>query len=275
MVLDCHLHIVDGPVQQQRLLKSLNSIGMDGAAMFSLPPESMVTFKGPKAAADRLDNLFKWTSGVETFFPFFWIDPTEEDALQQVQMAVQRGVVGFKCICNHFYPGDAKAIDVFRAIAKSGRPIMFHSGILWDGTASSKYCRPSEFEAMLDVPQLRFALAHVSWPWTDECIAVYGKFLAAFRARPELSCEMFIDITRGTPAIYRKNVLETMFTIGYKIEDNVMFGTDGRSSTDFADGYQEHVTTDNAILESVGLSRQAREKVFSQNLLQRFIWKKS
>ena len=73
---------------------------------------------------------------------------------------------------------------------------------------------------------LRFALAHVSWPWVDECLAVYGKFLNALTRRRELSVEMFIDTTPGTPRIYRQEVLTKLMTIGYDVEHNILFGTD-------------------------------------------------
>lgn len=72
---------------------------------------------------------------------------------------------------------------------------------------SSQYNRPSEFEPLLEINGLKFSLAHISWPWCDELIAVYGKFLNAYAGNPDHSVEMFIDITPGTPPIYRQEVL--------------------------------------------------------------------
>ena len=41
----------------------------------------------------------------------------------------------------------------------------------------------------------------------------------------DLSVEMFIDTTLGTPAIYRNEVLTKLLTVGYDVLDNIIFGT--------------------------------------------------
>ena len=63
-------------------------------------------------------------------------------------------------------------MEVFRTISQADRPILFHSGILWDGKPSGPYNHPAGFESLLEVDGLRFCLAHISWPWCDELIAV-------------------------------------------------------------------------------------------------------
>jgi predicted TIM-barrel fold metal-dependent hydrolase len=158
-------------------------------------------------------------------------------------------------------------MDIWRKIAAAGKPMLFHSGILWDGTVSSKYCRPVEFEAMLDVPKLRFALAHISWPWVDECLAVYGKFQQALAKRPELSCEMFIDCTPGTPPIYRKEALTKIWTIGYMLENNVLFGTDGGNRHYPREWKATRLAIDDAIYDELALKPEIRQKIYHGNLL--------
>ena len=101
-------------------------------------------------------------------------------AEDQIVMAAEKSIMGFKVICDRYFPGDKRAMEIFRIIAKTKRPILFHSGILWDGKPSSQYNRPSEFESLLEINHLRFSLAHISWPWCDELIAVYEKFLNAY-----------------------------------------------------------------------------------------------
>ena len=89
--------------------------------------------------------------------PVYWIDPTEEDAPRQVELAAAAGVVGFKVICGNHYPGDPRAMKTYERMAQVHKSVLFHSGILWDGKSSSRYNRPSEFEDLLPIAGLTFA----------------------------------------------------------------------------------------------------------------------
>ena len=175
MVLDGHIHIGEGEPDPGALAQALDRAAIDGGILISQAPASFDGALKANRPAQRLDNLLAWCTAGPQLYPLYWIDPLETDALEQVDLALSRGVAGFKVICDHFYPGDADALRTFRSIADAGRPILFHSGILWDGKPSSQYNRPANFEALLAVDGLRFALAHISWPWHDECIALYGK----------------------------------------------------------------------------------------------------
>lgn len=267
MALDAHVHIRDGKVDPAELMQRMHAAGVEGGILLSLPPASMSGARVAAAPAQRLENVLAWCQEFETLHPFYWIDPTESDALQQVTDAVEQGIAGFKVICDHFYPGDPQALRVFHAIAEAGRPILFHSGILWDGKPSSNYCRPANFEALMTVPGLRFALAHISWPWVDECIALYGKIKAAQRRHSEwVSAEMFIDTTPGTPPIYRREALTKLFTVGYDVAHNVIFGSDSVTpgyGDEYVGGW---IARDQAILEELGIPAETRQAVFSGNL---------
>lgn len=267
MINDTHIHIGDGPVDPKGLRENLKQAGVAKAVLLSQRPAS---FRGAMHAGSpqaRLDNLFAWCADDPDLVPFYWIDPTETDALAQVDVAVSRGVTGFKVICDHFYPGEKYPLRTFSAIAEAGKPILFHSGILWDGKPSSNYSRPANFEALLEVRNIRFALAHISWPWVDECIAVYGKLAAAKRYRPDLNVEMFIDTTPGTPPIYRREALTKLFTVGYDVADNVMFGSDNHAEDYNAQYCQDWQKRDRAILDELKISQKVQQAVFADNLL--------
>jgi predicted TIM-barrel fold metal-dependent hydrolase len=161
-------------------------------------------------------------------------------------------------------------VRLIERAAKVGKPMLFHSGILWDGTPSSVHCRPALFEVLLEVAGLRFALAHISWPWIDECIAVYGKFLNAHHRRPEMTSEMFIDLTPGTPRIYRREALTKLLTVGYKVEHNLLFGTDCGTENYRIEHAKDWIARDSEIYQSLGISDTTVEDIFGNNLL-RFI----
>ena len=266
-ILDGHIHIMDTPAIPEKLAADMLAAEVAGGLLISLPPPAFPQVAAPHGFKERLDNLLGWMSapGVE-LFPFFWIDPLEADAETQVAQAVAAGVAGFKIICDRYYPDNPRAMDIYRKIAAAELPILFHSGILWDGKPSSIYNRPAGFEVLMDIPGLRFALAHISWPWVDELIAVYGKLSCAARGQ-DGAAEMFVDTTRGTPPIYREEALRKLYTVGYEVANNVVFGSDRR-----ADRFTRNdgARIDMEILRKTGVPESQIEAYFSGNLL-RFI----
>ncbi len=268
--LDGHIHLMGSEPAAPGFLAELQAAGVSGGALISQPPASFDRSGawGGTSAADRLRQVLDWCALSPDLHPLFWIDPLEPDALDQVALAAGHGVAGFKVICDHFHPGHPAALATFRAIAATGRPILFHSGILWDGKPSSEYCRPAGFEALLDVPGLRFALAHIGWPWCDELIAVYGKMLHALgQHRADASgVEMFVDITPGTPPIYRRRALTDLFGTGYDVAGHVIFGSDCRAPGYNAAWAREWLQRDEEILTSLGLGQDVLDNVRGENL---------
>jgi predicted TIM-barrel fold metal-dependent hydrolase len=267
---DGHIHIEEGKPDPKGLTRRLAESGLDGGVLISLPPPSFPWLSRPLSFEQRLENLLEWTSGIDVLAPFFWVDPTEDNAEKQVHQAVRRGVAGFKVICNHFYPEDPRAMMVFQLIAEQRKPILFHSGILWDGQYSSRYNRPAVFEALLEVRGLVFSLAHIGWPWVDEFIAVYGKFLNASSLTEDSAVEMYIDITPGTPPIYRREALSRLFGVDYDLEKNVIFGTDCSAVSYNVQWTRQWIARDSAIYEETGVSQETVRNVFGANL-QRFL----
>ena len=267
MILDGHIHVGEGAEDRTTFWRELTSAGVAGGVIISLPPKAFPAVGHSAPPQDRLDNVFSWAEEGESLYPFYWVDPMESDAIQQVEIAAKQGIFGFKIICHSYYPSDRKAMEVFAAIAEARRPILFHSGVLWDGTPSSRYNRPAEFEALLEIKGLKFALAHVSWPWCDELIAVYGKFLNSNSRTNKHAVEMYIDIAPGTPQIYRREVLTKLFTVGYDIENNVLFGSDCEANNYDTQHVAKLVKIDNEIYHSIGLKRQVQEKLYAKNLM--------
>ena len=259
---------------REEFLRGMQGGGIDGGIVFSPSPPSFQNMGAPTPAEARWESVLRLTAGSEHLFPFFWIDPLEHDALAQVARAVEAGISGFKVICNRFFPGNRQALEVFQAIADAGKPLFFHSGILWDGTPSSDYNRPAGFEALMGIEGLRFAMAHIAWPWCDELIAVYGKLQSARKHGSGAVAELFIDVTPGTPPIYREEALTKLYTVGYHVEDNVFFGTDYLVEDYKGESASKQVAMDNIIYTKLGLSSGAVNKVYGDNLL-RFVGKRS
>jgi len=270
MRLDCHIHSNVADAARADVAERMKAAGFDGGNLFSQSPSRGIREAPP--AAERLEAVLRAAAGHHHLFPFYFLDPTEPDALEQVELAAQRGIRGFKVICSRHYPCDERAMPVYRRIAELNRPIMFHSGILYDGrNPSGNFNRPCNFEGLLQVDNLRFSLAHVSWPWTDECIAVYGKFNDAKKHHAaEGAGEMFIDLSPGTPPPYRRPMFDRLLFSGYDIWDNLLYGIDtsiGPYDTEYA---KSVLARDEAIFDEYGLGDDFKEKLYWKNDL-RFI----
>lgn len=266
MILDGHIHVHDTSCKPDQMLERMQKAGVSGGVILSAMPDNMDP--NAKPYGERLDHVLRFCRDEKYLFPFFFVNPVAEDALEQVDQAVEQGIAGFKIICNKFYPGDPRCVETYRHIASYGKPILFHSGILWDGkNASGNYNKPTEFEPLLSVDGLRFALAHISWPWCDECTAVYGKFNNAVHSGKEIGSHMYIDITPGTPKIYRKDALAKLLFAGYDIKNNLFFGTDNCTDNYDTAWAEDWVHTDKSIYRDLGLTEVEIDDIFSQNLL--------
>lgn len=269
MIFDTHVHIDSKPVYQADYLRGMDIAGVDRTAMFSEEPDRGALSGSALARfnAARLGKLLQWTKGTDRLVPVHYVNVIEADAVAQVDAALDAGVAGFKVICSNHYPDDPRAMPVYEHIARAGKPILFHSGILWDWGANASYNRPGNFECMLLVPGLRFALAHISWPWCDELVAVYGKFIA-MRYSPQFTGQqLYIDLTPGTPDIYRRDALRKLLTVGYDdMESRMLFGSDG-----FTDGQLpeigQMVRSDKAIYDELNVPEDVQQGFFYRNAM--------
>lgn len=280
MLIDNHIHIwTDQAPQSAAMLRDMDTHGVDRVCLFAAEPGYTMAEGAEKTAFNtaRLQHVLNWCRGTDgRLLPIYWIDPTEGDAIDQVNRALDAGITGFKVICQHFYPGDERALPVYQHIADAGKSILFHSGILWDFGENARYNRPGNWEAMLHVKNLRFALAHISWPWCDELIAVFGKF-GAMRTDPfrgnmpnplYTGQEMYIDMTPGTPPCYREEVIRKVFGVQYELmNDRLLFGTDQLAEEFSAAGLADLRASDAAYFDACGVSKADQQKIFHDNAL--------
>ncbi len=269
MLIDTHIHVVrTDPVVPDEMLRGMDAGRVDYNVLFSDEPLYHSRDIAEKRAWNRgrLENLLAWTRGHDRLLPVYFLDPTEPDAAEQADRALEAGCIGFKVICETFYPGDERAVPVYRYIASLGKSILFHSGILWDWGDNGNFNRPCNWECMMNVPKARFALAHISWPWCDECLAVYGKFTNLYQHPKFDDQRMYIDMTPGTPDCYREEVVRKLFAVGYwGMEDRLLFGTDSFTTGYDGPGVRAFADSEATLFDRLGVSREAQEKIFWKN----------
>ena len=272
-IFDTHVHIDKyAAPEPKRLLDSMDKHHIDKVALLAEDPEYTMEKDLNKCREyndARLKRLKEWCDHSDgRLVPIYYINPVERDAMQQAEKAVDAGCAGFKVICETHYPGDERAMPVYQRIADLGKSILFHSGILWDWGDNGNYNRPCNFECLMGVSNIKFALAHVPWPWTDECLSVYGKFTNLWEHPSFRNQFMHIDLTPGTPMCYRQDVLNTIHDVDYwGIRDRMLFGSDAFTSTFDGAFIADWAKNDTEMLLKAGYDQETVDKVLYDNAM--------
>ncbi len=263
-IYDMHIHADEGKPDANALIGKMEAAGVTGGAVFSQDPDICASYD------ERISTLFDWVKGYrDRLFPVFWIHAREENAERKVEEAIAAGVVGFKMICTDYKVSDDCAQRLVEKITAAGRPIFFHSGILYDikHEPTSQNNRPVEWESLLHIDRVRFSLAHCSWPWVDECLAVLGKYRWVKWKDTELAgrvtheMEMFIDTTPGAPPAWREDLFRKLAAWDPNAE-STMFGTDRYTSTYRIPKTVAQIEGDTALYRRFGASDTTLQNYF-------------
>ncbi len=265
MAIDVHIH-TRGTEDGNKILKAMDKVGLERVVLFAVPPHRSEAAKGLKEPHKKIiDDIAKLVSvDPDRLIGFAWIEPTLDDAQAGVDYALgEKKLRGVKMIPNHWYPADERAQACYQKIDGYAKPMLFHTGILWGDSDTSQYCRPAFYEIMLHYPNIKFAMAHMSWPWTDECFAVCGKFRAAGGYKKD-NWRAFVDITSGAPRIWKVDALRK--ALAYLGDRNLIYGSDCFAAED-PDDLNGNLQMDREILRECGCSDETMERIFTKNSL--------
>ena len=161
----------------------------------------------------------------DVFIGFASVDPWQDKmAVDEVKRAVEElGLKGFKFHppAQAFYPNEQRFYPIYEAIAKTGLPMMFHTGTTGIGAGlpggggiKLDTSRPIPYidDVAADFPDTPIILAHPSWPWQDEALA-----MAVHKIN------VYIDLSGWSPKYFSQSLIQYANT---KLQDKVMFGTD-------------------------------------------------
>ena len=266
--IDIHVHAV-GNESATEIVKQMDEVGLDKICLYAPPPNTaaMGSARSMRGHSDWLAKVAAYAP--DRILPFAWIEPNLPDAVDAVTHAVvDLGFKGIKMIPNHWWPGDHDLFPVYERIAELNVPIVFHWGILYFHDDCSRYCRPVNYEPLLHIPQLRFALAHISWPWVDECLALFGRFRALTGGHfgdPNRIHQMWIDTCPGTPPAWRSEALRKAFS--FAGDEYLLWGSDS-----VGDGLAQHagevLSGDRRILhQELGGSVETERRWMGENAL--------
>jgi predicted TIM-barrel fold metal-dependent hydrolase len=160
----------------------------------------------------------------DVLIPFASVDPHKGRAgvREARRLVTEHGVRGFKFhpSIQAFSPDDRMAYPLYEAIEELGVPALFHTGqtgigagVPGGGGIRLKYANPMLVDDVaVDFPELRIILAHPSFPWQDEALAVATH-------KPYV----YIDLSGWSPKYFPPQLVRYANSL---LKDKVLFGSD-------------------------------------------------
>ena len=160
----------------------------------------------------------------DVLIPFASVDPWKgRTAVREARRLVEEhGVRGFKFhpSLQDFSPDDRMAYPLYEVIEELGVPALFHSGqtgigagVPGGGGIRLKHSNPMLVDDVaVDFPHLRIVLAHPSFPWQDEALAVATH-------KPFV----YIDLSGWSPKYFPPQLVRYANSL---LQDKVLFGSD-------------------------------------------------
>jgi len=255
-IVDCHVH-VSGHTDPDKLLSQLDDSGVDRVILLSqVERRSLEKTRENLLATKRLLE-----AGGDRISALAWVNPTIDGMGDLAAEALtEMGYSGIKIIPDHWFAYEQQLEPFWERMNQLEASILFHTGILWLFEDGSRFCRPVYLEKLLHYPKIRFAMAHISWPWCEECLAVMGRMRAAAKRDGNRPWQSYIDLTPGTPAHIRRQAVAN--AIAYCGPQRIMFGSDA-SAPDGMAWQKQLVQEYRAILDELDLDQQQTQRILA------------
>jgi predicted TIM-barrel fold metal-dependent hydrolase len=159
----------------------------------------------------------------DVLIPFASIDPHKGKlAVREAKELIAQGVRGFKFHPNiqAFFPNDREFYPFYQVIAEAGLIALFHSGTTGIGAGMPggggvrlKYSNPMHVDDVAaDFPDLNIILAHPSFPWQEEALAIAVH-------KPNV----YIDLSGWAPKYFPEILIRYINT---QLKHKMLFGSD-------------------------------------------------
>jgi predicted TIM-barrel fold metal-dependent hydrolase len=159
----------------------------------------------------------------DVLIPFASVDPHKGKlAVREAREWIERGARGFKFHPNTqaFWPNDVMVYPLYEVIAEAGLIALFHSGttgigagLPGGGGVRLKYSNPMAVDDVAaDFPGLNIILAHPSFPWQEEALAIAVH-------KPNV----YIDLSGWSPKYFPEILVRYTNTL---LKHKMLFGSD-------------------------------------------------
>ena len=262
-IVDCHIH-QNGPVEADAVLRELDAHGIQRILVCS--PQERVSFQKLRENLRVTKKLFD--AAPDRIGGLAWLNPAIPGSADLAREALEDlGFSGIKIIPDHWFAFEERFEPFWERLDRMRASVLFHTGILYAFEDGSRFCHPEHLEVLLHYPRIRFAMAHLSWPWCDECLAVMGRMQAAAE-EGGFAWQSYIDTTPGTPPYIRRQALRN--ALDFCGPDRLLFGSDSTLPGDLAH-QREVLESDLAIYREYGLSDAQVDRILSGTALGLFL----
>jgi predicted TIM-barrel fold metal-dependent hydrolase len=242
VAIDVHTHVmasVRGTESQDAALESLPEVfGFDAAptlpemidyyrarsmafVTFTVDDISRTGFDPPVSNGEIAEIA---AAHPDVVIPFGSVDPHRgaEGVRLARELLADHRVRGFKFHPSQqqFYPNDREQYPLYEVLAEHRTPALFHSGTTGVGRGRPggggirlKYSNPMFLDDVAaDFPDLPIILAHPSFPWQDEALAVATH-------KPQV----YVDLSGWSPKYFPPLLVQYVNTF---LKEKVLFGSD-------------------------------------------------
>ena len=198
MIVDSHTHIWQSPEQlgDGALVELARPTYVAGQKMRLLPQADTANHLLAAEPADRSFVLGFRSRHLGAAIPneyiadyvrehadrmigFAGIDPTEDDALEQVDYVSKDLMLKGLTICpaaQDFHPSDTRAMRIYERAVALHLPVIFYAGTHLSPKTKMEYARPFLLdEVARSFPNLKIVVGHLGYPWVDETLVLLGK----------------------------------------------------------------------------------------------------
>ena len=162
-------------------------------------------------------------ANADIMIPFVSVDPHKGKlGVREASELIEAGARGFKFHPNTqaFWPNDQAFYPLYEVIAEAGLIALFHSGTTGIGAGMPggggvhlKYSNPMCVDDVAaDFPELKIILAHPSFPWQEEALAVAVH-------KPNV----YIDLSGWSPKYFPEILVQYINT---RLKTKMLFGSD-------------------------------------------------
>ncbi len=215
MIIDIHTHILDKKIYQDYLFKANNRI------------------KKALVMADNrtdLSDLLKFSQTEKGLYIIGAVN-INKNIKNQLVLLKNKNIFGLKLYpgYQHFYPSDKKIYPVAEFCKKYNKPLIFHSGDVWDtkGSAILKYSNSIYIDELaVKFPDCKIVIAHLGFPRLLETANVVSK-------NKNVYADISGTIDNCESSKERKDILnqyikdlKRIFSYYPDIKEKLLFGTD-------------------------------------------------